>query len=124
MMRRLIGLLMMVGLVVGVGCGRDSDSPTEPSEEITKWRKSFGDGVGYSVQQTVDGGFIVTGEDGNYDVLLFKTDVGGDEEWRKTFGESRGSGNSVQQTVDGGFIVTGSDDDVLLLLKADGQGNI
>ncbi len=47
--------------------------------------------------------------------------------WRKTFGD--GEGRSVQQTVDGGFIVTGfsmmkSDDDVVLLLKTDGQGNI
>ena len=34
-MKRMIGLLMMVGLVVGVvgfgGCGGDKDSPTEPS---------------------------------------------------------------------------------------------
>ena len=35
-MRRMIGFLMMVGLMVGVGCGGDSDSPTGSSEEITK----------------------------------------------------------------------------------------
>ena len=83
-MKRMIGLLMMVGVLLGVvGCSGDgdsptgpgdSDSPTGPREEITKWRKSFGDGAGGSVQQTVDGGFIVTGVD-NPDgaLLLLKT---------------------------------------------------
>ena len=37
-----------------------------------QWRKTFGVGRSYSVQQTTDGGFIVTGNDG--DVLLLKTD--------------------------------------------------
>jgi len=70
-MKRMIGLLMVMGLLVG--CGEDSDSPTEPSEEITTWRKTFGEGWGYSVQQTLDGGFIVTGDDVD-GVLLLKTD--------------------------------------------------
>ena len=72
-MKRMFGLLMMVGLVIGVGgCGGDSDSPTGPSEEITKWSKTIGGSYGYSVQQTLDGGFVVTG-DGD-DVFLLKTD--------------------------------------------------
>ena len=51
-----------------------------------EWRKTFGGGDSYSVQQTVDGGFIVTGEvyDDDYVVLLLKTDGQGNEEWRKT----------------------------------------
>jgi len=69
-MTKLLLILMMVG--VWSGCGGDSDSPTGPSDEVTKWRKNFGYGGGSSVQQTVDGGFIVTGGDG--DVLLLKTD--------------------------------------------------
>ena len=35
-MKRIIGLLMVLGLVVGVGCGGDKDSPTGPSNEVTK----------------------------------------------------------------------------------------
>ena len=35
-MKRMIGLLMVMGLMVGVGCGGDSDSPTGPSNEVTK----------------------------------------------------------------------------------------
>ena len=48
--------------------------------------KDFWEGHGLSFQQTVDGGFIVTGEDGNYEPLLLKTDGQGNEQWRKTFG--------------------------------------
>ena len=88
--------------------------------ESCDWRKTFGDGWGHSVQQTVDGGFIVTGFDRVF-VLLLKTDGQGIEQWRKTFGD--GWGHSVQQTVDGGFVVTGNDGNSdLLLLKTDGQG--
>ena len=36
-MKKILGLLMVVGLLVSfVGCGGDKDSPTGPSEEITK----------------------------------------------------------------------------------------
>ena len=73
-MKKILGLLMVMGLMVSVGgCGGDKDSPTGPSEEITEWRYTFGGGSGNSVQQTEDGGFVVTGytDDG---VLLLKTD--------------------------------------------------
>jgi hypothetical protein len=69
------------------------------------WRNTFGGGLGFSVQQTVDGGFIVTGRDGDEIVFLLKTDGQGNQEWRNSFGS--GNGSSVQQTVDGGFIVAG-----------------
>ena len=63
---------------------------------------------------------------------MLKTDVGGNEEWRKTYGDgvpTNSSGSSVQQTVDGGFIVTGTSErevDVgsVLLLKTNELGNI
>ena len=36
-MKRMFGLLMVVGLLVGIiGCSGDKDSPTGPSEEITE----------------------------------------------------------------------------------------
>ena len=92
--------------------------------ESCEWRKTFGEGWGNSVQQTVDGGFIVTGEyfDSSFYIFLLKTDSSGNEQWRKIFG--KGWGRSVQQTVDGGFIVAGhSGDATVFLLKTDGQGN-
>ena len=80
------------------------------------WQRTYGgkgDDVGYSVQQTSDGGYIVAGYTnsfgaGGYDVYLVKTDASGNQIWQRTFG---GAGNdegwSVQQTSDGGYIVAG-----------------
>lgn len=83
----------------------------------TIWTKSYG-GAGYdissSVQQTFDGGFIITGETtsfgaGNYDVYLIKTDINGNSLWTKTFGGTGyDRGFSVQETSDSGYIVCGS----------------
>jgi hypothetical protein len=80
-----------------------------------EWSQTFGgngwDG-GYSVQQTTDGGYIITGwcttNAGDHDVYLIKTDVNGNEEWSQTFGGNNDDeGYSVQQTTDGGYFVTG-----------------
>ncbi|RJP65378.1 MAG: FHA domain-containing protein [Candidatus Abyssobacteria bacterium SURF_17] len=69
--------------------------------------------VGYSVQQTRDGGYIITGFKDLYgvsdrDVLLIKADPSGIVEWQKTFGGDKyDCGHSVRQTRDGGYIVAG-----------------
>ena len=88
--------------------------------------------AGKSVQQTTDGGYIITGRNGDHngDVYLLKTDAKGNEEWNKLFGgtESDG-GHSVRQTTDGGYIIlgftmsygAGSRD--IWLIKTDAKGN-
>lgn len=80
------------------------------------FEKTFGgasDDIGYSVQQTNDGGYIIAGWTqsfgaGNSDGYLLKTNEAGDILWTKTFG---GIGwddcYSVQQTNDDGFIIAG-----------------
>ena len=91
-----------------------------------QWDRTFG-GEGYewgsSVQQTLDGGYIIAGENGlNGDVWLIKVDSEGNRQWDKT--SVRGWGSSVQQTLDGGYIITGwtpSEDG--LLIKVDSEGN-
>ncbi len=100
------------------------------------WDRTFGGekkDEGKSVQQTKDGGYIITGYTESYgsgsgDVWLIKTDAEGNKIWDRTFGgEGYEEGNSVQQTRDGGYIIAGEtslhDDADILLIKTDAQGN-
>ena len=63
----------------------------------------------YWVQQTADGGYIVTGEalieDGKYHIFLEKVDSSGNSIWYRD--DLNGIGYSVQETSDGGYILTG-----------------
>ena len=60
------------------------------------------------IQQTIDGGYIVTGLNSS-SVYLIKTDENGDSLWSKTFYNESGFsvGNFVQQQEDQGYIITG-----------------
>lgn len=97
------------------------------------WFKTFlgngvCDNVGFSVQQTTDGGYIISGLSGcGWDLYLIKTDKNGDEVWSKIYGGNINVGFSVQQTIDGGYVITGdytvdSSQD-MYLIKTDSIGN-
>ncbi len=92
------------------------------SQATIEWQKSFGGSLydeANSVQQTVDGGYIITGytvsDDGDvgvnhgYDEFwVLKLDSLGSVQWKGTYG---GSGHeiafAIDQTTDGGFVVAG-----------------
>jgi len=111
---------------------------TEPNGE-SQWQKTFGGSESdsaYSVQQTSDGGYIITGYTYSLgavyaDVFLIKTEPNGSSQWQKTFsGDRWARGYSVQQTSDGGYVIAGNNrrflgeglDDVYLI-KTDPNGD-
>ena len=113
------------------------------SQGNIEWVKSFSSlivhdkittDVGQSIQQTTDGGFIITGFSmgaiGGFGGWLIKTDSEGNKIWDYFFDESgEDGGMSVQQTSDGGYIIGGitssfgNGEDDVWLIKIDSQGN-
>ena len=78
---------------------------------------------GYSVEQTLDGGYIIAGYDGwFYNAWFIKTDGQGNLVWEYILDENYSNGLSAQQTNDGGYIFTGRYGGVLLT-KTDSEGN-
>jgi hypothetical protein len=96
------------------------DSTLSPLPKSSRWIKVFGWGPGRSVQQTTDGGYIITGP-----YWLIKTNGNGKKVWDKILGVD---GFCVQQTSDGGYIITGEIDSYasfydVSLIKTDSNGN-
>ena len=107
----------------------------EKGREI--WSKTFGgneDDRIISVQQTKDGGYVLTGYTSSYgsgfDGWLIKTNEKGKEEWSKTFGEiDIDYLISVEQTNDNGYVLAGYTTSLgageldAWLVKTDTKGN-
>jgi hypothetical protein len=84
----------------------------------TMWTKKIGgsneEEKGFSVIETSDGGFAVTGYTKSYgaggrDVYLIKTNSSGQLEWQKWYGgSSDDEGKALIQTTDNGFIIAGT----------------
>jgi hypothetical protein len=80
-----------------------------------RWARTYGGtgtDLGQSVQQTLDGGYVVTGYTNSFgndiQVYLIKTNAYGDTAWTRTFGGNDDDrGYCVQQTLDEGYIVAG-----------------
>jgi hypothetical protein len=105
-----------------------------------QWAKTYGGtsaDFAYSVQQTSDGGYILTGYTesfgaGGRDIFLIKTDADGNIQWAKTYGGTHwDEARSVQQTSDGGYIVAGytrsfgpSWNGEFFLIKTDADGEV
>jgi len=82
----------------------------------TLWTKVYGGidfDLGYTIQPTSDGGYIVVGYTesfglGSTDIWLLKTNSEGDTLWTKTYGGiDEDEGWCVLQTIDGGYIISG-----------------
>ena len=89
----------------------------ENGDEI--WNQTYTYGIethdfASSIQQTIDGGYIIVGSTVSYpsasewDVWLLKIDESGNEIWNQTYGgSSTDIGRSVIQSCDSGFILAG-----------------
>ena len=106
-----------------------------------QWTRTFSldsySPTGISVQQTLDGGYIIAGISINssfyFNTLLIKTDKNGNEQWNKIFNKGFNFPNSMQQTSDGGYIIAGEFAQSMkeiannrinaLLIKTDSNGN-
>jgi hypothetical protein len=105
------------------------------------WSRTYGGSgadVASSIQESSDGGYIMTGETqsfgvGESDIWILKLFVNGTIDWEKTYGGMFADyGKAIQETSDGGYVVAGttksfvgggeSDHDVFVL-KLDANGD-
>ena len=114
------------------------------SQGNEEWPGYYGGGyddLGYSVEQTTDGGYIIAGYtesfglgiQGGPDVWLIRLTSTGNILWHETYGFGGSSyddrGLWVQQTSDGGYIIVGytsstiNENYDILLIKTDANGN-
>lgn len=113
--------------------------PAFPQSPDTLWTKTFGGSnidVGYAVQETRDGGYIIAGYTRSFgtvsgrNVWLIKTDIMGNLQWHNTFGgNADDEAYAVHQTADGGYIIAGYTKSFgsglmdAYLIKTDSMGN-
>jgi len=106
---------LKMGLILGLALLMLSPlaALSQPEEE---WNRTFGGPgheVGGPIQETKDGGYVLTGMTesygaGNGDVWLLKTDSNGTKLWDLAFGGTGiDVGESVREMEDGGYIISG-----------------
>jgi len=133
------GGYVITGRTYGFGAGGDVFVIKLNSSGNLSWAKTIGgtsDDEGSSIQQTSDGGYVITGYTssfgaGDWDVFVIKLDSSGNLSWARAIGGTNyDSGSSIQQTSDGGYVITGytssfgAGDWDVFVIKLDSSGNL
>jgi hypothetical protein len=133
------GGYIVVGLTMSYGAGFfDAYMIKTDADGEEEWTRTFGDILydgAYSVEQTGDGGYVLTGFTVSYitgtsDVWLIRTDSNGDTLWTRTYGgELDEGGNSVLRTYRGDLAIAGYTSsfgagyDDVYLIRTDSNGD-
>ena len=96
------------------GTDRDAWLVKTDASGVEEWNRTYGssdyDAV-FSIIQTVDGGYAMTGYTGDnigQDFWLVKTDAKGVAQWTRTYGgDDKDVANEIIQTADGGYAMIG-----------------
>ncbi|MEO9485039.1 MAG: hypothetical protein ABJG47_16385 [Ekhidna sp.] len=129
--------------VVISACGdkNEMDSLNDSNSPAVSWQKTLGGtgrDVAYSIQQTIDGGYVVAGyansrdgdltdtdRKGGHDSWITKLDASGNLTWQKILGgDGQDHAYSIQETTDGGYIIAGHTGFNYSVTKLDVSGDL
>ena len=132
-------LVLFVTVLTATGTKINNENLTM-YQPLNRWSKTYGGDMidwGNCIQQTSDGGYIISG---TYQrnawslwycyFYLLKIDASGNEQWYKKYGtyDRENVAQSIRQTSDGGYILVGysgiPQNMELYLAKTDSNGNI
>ena len=97
-----------------------------------QWQRTYGESVygedGIAVHETMDGGYVVLGYDGNLGGIVLKLSSDGTVVWQRSYSNMDTTTGYLYETTDGGYIVAGRDLSISpwkgVLLRLDGSGNV
>jgi hypothetical protein len=135
-----ISMLVLFVTVFSVTGTKINSENATPNKLLNRWSKTYGGDMidwGNCIQQTSDGGYIISGTYGRnawslwycYFYML-KIDASGNQEWYKIHGtyDRENVAQSIRQTSDGGYIIAGysgiPQNMDLYVAKTDSNGDI